>query len=102
MSQCMCGDPCCPSCGPAQGNSQCPVCGAWADDGCEDPQRCKNMRLKDEADELSRIEEQRYIDEWRKSDDQRILRVLCPYCNATVLLSSLQDGRCALCRKENT
>jgi hypothetical protein len=31
---CMCGDTHCPSCGPAQGNSQCPLCGAWLDDGC--------------------------------------------------------------------
>jgi uncharacterized Zn finger protein (UPF0148 family) len=29
----MCGDTHCPSCGPAQGNWQCPICGAWADDG---------------------------------------------------------------------
>lgn len=32
---CMCGDLQCPSCGPAQGNFKCPVCGAWADDCCE-------------------------------------------------------------------
>lgn len=32
---CMCGDSQCPSCGPAQGNSQCPICRAWADDGCD-------------------------------------------------------------------
>lgn len=29
----MCGDICCPSCGPAQGNSRCPICGSWASDG---------------------------------------------------------------------
>ncbi len=29
---CMCGDLYCPSCGPAQGNSQCPVCGRWSYD----------------------------------------------------------------------
>lgn len=29
---CMCGDTCCWSCGPAQGNSRCPICGAWASD----------------------------------------------------------------------
>ena len=32
---CMCGDTHCPSCGPAQGNSKCPLCGAWMDDCCE-------------------------------------------------------------------
>ena len=32
---CMCGDICCASCGPAQGNWRCPLCGAWASDGCE-------------------------------------------------------------------
>ncbi len=32
---CMCGDIQCPSCGPAQGNSQCPICNAWMDDCCE-------------------------------------------------------------------
>lgn len=39
---CMCGDICCSSCGPAQGNSQCPVCGAWASEGgCENPEVCE-------------------------------------------------------------
>ena len=32
---CMCGDTHCHSCGPAQGNFQCPICRNWADDGCE-------------------------------------------------------------------
>jgi len=32
---CMCGDICCPSCGPAQGNSRCPVCRTWASEGCD-------------------------------------------------------------------
>lgn len=32
---CMCGDICCPSCGPAQGNSRCQLCGEWASEGCE-------------------------------------------------------------------
>ena len=38
---CMCGDICCPSCGPAQGNGRCPICGQWeSDGGCEDPRAC--------------------------------------------------------------
>ena len=32
---CMCGDICCPSCGPAQGNCRCSICRAWATEGCE-------------------------------------------------------------------
>lgn len=32
---CMCGDICCPSCGPAQGNWKCPICRQWASEGCE-------------------------------------------------------------------
>lgn len=32
---CMCGDNCCPSCGPAQGNWRCPLCRQWASDGCD-------------------------------------------------------------------
>jgi hypothetical protein len=32
---CMCGDYCCNSCGPAQGNSKCGLCGAWASDPCK-------------------------------------------------------------------
>jgi hypothetical protein len=31
----MCGDYCCPSCGPAQGNWRCIICNAWASDACE-------------------------------------------------------------------
>ena len=32
---CMCGDTHCSSCGPAQGNWRCALCGSWADDCCE-------------------------------------------------------------------
>lgn len=45
---CMCGDYYCGSCGPAQGNYHCLVCGMWsADGGCEDRQKCReeNERL---------------------------------------------------------
>ena len=39
---CMCGDLYCGSCGPAQGNSRCSVCGVWrADGGCADPKACR-------------------------------------------------------------
>jgi hypothetical protein len=32
---CMCGDYCCWSCGPAQGNWKCPICNVWVSEGCE-------------------------------------------------------------------
>jgi hypothetical protein len=32
---CMCGDYCCPSCGPAQGNTRCPICRGWKSEGCD-------------------------------------------------------------------
>lgn len=32
---CMCGDYCCPSCGTAQGNWRCELCGSWASDICK-------------------------------------------------------------------
>lgn len=32
---CMCGDICCNSCGPAQGNWRCPLCNAWASELCD-------------------------------------------------------------------
>ena len=35
IGPCMCGDLECWSCGPAQGNFHCPVCGKWATSGCE-------------------------------------------------------------------
>jgi len=45
---CMCGDPYCPSCGPAQGNHRCLVCGRWTLDGsCKNKKKCRaeNERL---------------------------------------------------------
>lgn len=39
---CMCGDTYCRSCGPAQGNSHCEVCGKWTEDGgCVNPAECE-------------------------------------------------------------
>ena len=32
---CMCGDYCCWSCGPAQGNWKCPICNQWTSEGCQ-------------------------------------------------------------------
>lgn len=48
---CMCGDLCCSSCGPAQGNHRCENCGKWSmDGGCDDPAACAEAcRLANEA-----------------------------------------------------
>jgi len=44
---CYCGDLYCSSCGPAQGNSQCYMCGAWGlDGGCKNPDEC--LRAEEE------------------------------------------------------
>ena len=50
IGPCMCGDLYCSSCGPAQGNSKCPCCGKWSEEGgCDNPEYCANqMRLADE------------------------------------------------------
>ncbi|MCW5763596.1 MAG: hypothetical protein KIT88_10180 [Phycisphaeraceae bacterium] len=46
---CMCGDPYCRSCGPAQGNTRCHYCGAWSDDGgCADPEACETASKQTE------------------------------------------------------
>lgn len=46
MGPCMCGDICCRSCGPAQGNNRCDVCGRWdSDGGCESPELCREAGL---------------------------------------------------------
>ena len=52
---CLCGDPYCSSCGPAQGNYKCPVCGKWSmDGGCDNPSKCE--------EESRKIDEERYRD----------------------------------------
>jgi hypothetical protein len=40
---CTCGDTCCPSCGPAQGNYFCAACGQWSSDDCLEPKRCADI-----------------------------------------------------------
>jgi len=67
---CMCGDLYCKSCGPAQGNSYCDVCGAWATDGgCEKPEQCaaaaKTM-LESEYQEW--LESERHAEEYRRQN----------------------------------
>ena len=48
---CMCGDTYCWSCGPAQGNYQCPRCGKWSFDSDEDPCECTEEELKEFLEE---------------------------------------------------
>jgi len=44
MGPCMCGDTCCFSCGSAQGNSRCEICGKWTEDGgCDNPKECEEV-----------------------------------------------------------
>jgi hypothetical protein len=53
MGPCMCGDPYCGSCGPAQGNYRCPNCGIWSmDGGCKNPEECciANAKIDDELE----------------------------------------------------
>lgn len=72
IGPCLCGDICCPSCGPAQGNSRCLVCGAWASDGCDDPAKCEaempaaveRERLATEAEAAQIIEMDRLAKEY--------------------------------------
>lgn len=41
IGPCLCGDIYCTSCGPAQGNYRCSVCGVWQSDGwCENTEEC--------------------------------------------------------------
>ena len=64
---CLCGDPYCSSCGPAQGNSRCPNCGKWrADGGCDNPEACnkacREMDQKMAVDEAKlQIDGARYL-----------------------------------------
>lgn len=62
---CMCGDPYCGSCGPAQGNDRCEICGKWSwDGGCADPKACDAKaeewaKAMDEAEaKMERMEEE--------------------------------------------
>jgi len=71
---CMCGDHYCSSCGPAQGNAKCFVCGAWsADGGCEDPKKCEaELALHDESAMIEQLEEEaRLAEEYWQGERQR-------------------------------
>jgi len=66
MGPCMCGDPYCSSCGPAQGNFKCPHCGVWsADGGCMNPAECAEADRK-WCDEMAA--EARMLDAFDEAD----------------------------------
>jgi hypothetical protein len=64
IGPCMCGDLCCPSCGPAQGNWRCIACGAWATDGCA----CTDAQIQAaaQAEALADEEYAKYCQEQRE------------------------------------
>jgi RecJ-like exonuclease len=77
---CMCGDLYCWSCGPAQGNGHCEVCGSWTmDGGCENPEECDREARRIEKDMARSIEEMNRI-------------VDCPTCYGTGSMAA-----CASC-----
>jgi hypothetical protein len=55
----MCGDIQCPSCGRAQGNWKCPICGAWQDDGCGHFDEDGNVVEKHQQDVVDSMIQQR-------------------------------------------
>lgn len=58
----MCGDICCPSCGPVQGNSCCPICGQWVSEGCKhvDEKTCElKQEFQAEADAIVKMAKNR-------------------------------------------
>ena len=66
---CMCGDTYCWSCGPAQGNAKCSVCGKWeADGGCDNPTECEAKGK--EEDRLYAEQEA----EWAKAEAEWVNR----------------------------
>lgn len=62
---CMCGDLYCWSCGPAQGNSKCHICGKWdMDGGCDEPEKC--LAIAQEQDRAENELMAKWIEEDRK------------------------------------
>ena len=55
---CMCGDIYCYSCGPAQGNYKCDICGLWSEDGgCLNPDECARKSAEQTAAMVKEWEE---------------------------------------------
>ena len=71
---CMCGDTHCWSCGPAQGNNHCEICGMWDDDGgCDFPAVClEYSRIADEIEAAMYKEMNEYEEKWEKENSCKI------------------------------
>ncbi len=73
---CMCGDICCPSCGPAQGNSRCGLCGEWASESCihyDEETGDYKAEYREAAKEAARKEyeaEQKMFEQWEEESKQ--------------------------------
>ena len=73
---CMCGDICCPSCGPAQGNWRCPICREWASEACEhmneegDDLKAEYMAQAEAAEARERAQDLAYA-EWLKTQEEK-------------------------------
>ena len=71
VTPCMCGDLCCPSCGPAQGNWRCPICRAWKSEACEHISRRTGelkRQYRKQAEEQARAEAQAEAEAYLDSD----------------------------------
>ena len=72
---CMCGDYCCPSCGPAQGNYQCEICMEWASEGCEhvDPETGEyKPEFREQLEAIAKAEQEamdRYHDQMAEDEE---------------------------------
>lgn len=76
---CMCGDLYCPSCGPAQGNNHCIICGKWSmDGGCDNPKDCADEILGiNRKDDLIEAEiEIAEAKEWGRKPEQWAIDIL--------------------------
>ena len=55
---CICGDMQCWSCGQAQGNNKCFICGRWDDEGgCKRPELCREEMIALEKQDQEQEEE---------------------------------------------
>ena len=72
---CLCGDICCNSCGPAQGNWKCPICGEWASECCEHIGEDGNIlpEFQAEAEEKARQEAEAYSELAAQLEDEERL-----------------------------
>jgi len=96
---CMCGDIRCWSCGPAQGNYKCDVCGRWSDEGgCINPSACqieqeeRDRKYVEELAEEERLAREFWAEEARLQAERKE-QELCPHgkqiheCNDCMIAS---------------